>query len=203
MRNCGKIPFEVVAEEDVSRIGTNPMVNKLVKKSKYDLVCFLHDDSVPQGGFLDEAVRVMNTFPAGWGIVGFNDGIQDEDGPCTHWLAHKKMLKFFPDVVFYSEDYIHTRVDVELKEVAKAINRYKWAENARVDHLSPIHVKGIRRDRTLNRCYDKRAIKRDEETYQRRKRERVGKKGSNEADALQYHNYFIFRPGQALLVALS
>jgi hypothetical protein len=23
----------------------------------------------------------------------------------------------------------------------------------------------------------------------------VGKKGSNEADALQYHNYFIFRPG--------
>jgi hypothetical protein len=82
------------------------------------------------------------------------------------------MLKFFPDVGFYSEDYIHTRVDVELKEVAKAINRYKWAENARVDHLSPIHVKGIRRDRTLNRCYDKRAIKRDEETYQRRKRER-------------------------------
>jgi hypothetical protein len=138
MRNCGKIPFEVVAEEDVSRIGTNPMVNKLVKKSKYDLVCFLHDDSVPQGGFLDEAVRVMNTFPAGVGIVGFNDGIQDEDGPCTHWLAHKKMLKFFPDVVFYSEDYIHTRVDVELKEVGGSSQPHTCKGHKEGSHVKPL-----------------------------------------------------------------
>jgi len=48
--------FEIIAEEDVDRIGCNPMVNKLVEKTKYPIVCFLHDDSVPQIGLLENAL---------------------------------------------------------------------------------------------------------------------------------------------------
>lgn len=169
VKHHGKIPVEIVQEEDVERIGCNPMVNYLVGLSKYEIVCFLHDDSEPQPGFLENAVAHMRNFKDGWGCVGFNDMVHDKTGPCTHWMIHKKMLKYFPDGVFYSEDYVHTRVDLELKEVSKAAGRYKWAENAKIKHLNPINYKNIKRDATALRCYDHEALAQDRKTYIRRR----------------------------------
>lgn len=169
--NHGNIKFELVSEYDHKRWGCNPMVNLLVDRSKHEIVCFLHDDSIPQPGFLDEAVKVMKTFDGGWGTVGFNDMIHDEDGPCTHWMIHKNMLQYFPDGVFYSEQYFHTRVDRELKEVSKAAGRYKWAENAKILHLNPIYTQRNKRDMTSRLCYSKKNIRHDKEVYERRRRE--------------------------------
>lgn len=165
--------FEVVSEKDVG-IGCNPMVNKLVRKAKFDIVCFMHDDSEPQPGFLEAALKVMKSFPEGVGCVGFNDLMYDDSGPCTHWMIHKKMLKYFPDGVFYSEEYIHTRVDLELKEVCKAVGRYKWAKNAKVIHRNPIWDKKIYRDATARRCYDHKNLAKDRKTYIRRRNEQGG-----------------------------
>ena len=113
----------------------------------------------------------MEKFDGGWGCVCFNDMIHKEDGPCTHWMIHKNMLRYFPDGVFYSEQYIHTRVDFELKQVCIAAKRYRWAENAKVKHLNPIYIASIKRDDFSKKCYDSYALAHDFKTYSRRRRE--------------------------------
>ena len=167
-RNSGDVIYEVLAEEDKHRIGCNPMVNRLVDKSKFDIVCFVHDDSVPQKDFLFKAHRTMLEFPGQYGCVGFNDMIHDVDAPCTHWMIHKKMLRYFPDGVFYSEDYIHTRVDLELKEVCKAVGRYKWDKYARIKHLSPFYYK-IGLDDLHKDRYSPDSLRHDRDTYKKRR----------------------------------
>jgi len=167
-RNSGDVVYEVLAEEDKHHIGCNPMVNRLVDKSKFDIVCFVHDDSIPQKNFLENAYRSMRAFPGGYGCVGFNDMVHDIDAPCTHWMIHKKMLKYFPDGVFYSEDYIHTRVDLELKEVCKSVGRYKWDKYARIKHMTPFYYK-IDLDASYKRCYSAESIRKDRATFIKRR----------------------------------
>jgi hypothetical protein len=169
-----KVGYEILSEKDVHRIGCNPMVNRLVRRSLFDVVCFLHDDSVPLRGFLDEAYRLMCKFDGGWGCVGFNDLFHDKDGPPTHWMIHKRMLRYFPDGVFYSEDYIHTRVDQELKDVCEDAGRYVWAKDAKIRHMNPIYVPGGR-DRTHKRCYSDDSVKHDTLVYEKRKSLRRGR----------------------------
>ena len=169
-KNAGRVAYEVLAEEDNARIGTNPMVNRLVDKSRFDIICFVHDDSVPQKDFLFNALQTMKKFADGYGCVGFNDFVHGEDGPCTHWMIHKKMLKYFPDGVFYSEDYIHTKVDLELKEVCKAVGKYKWDKDAKIKHITPFHF-AIHLDEISKKCYSPETLKHDNETYKRRRKE--------------------------------
>jgi len=113
----------------------------------------------------------MAKFDGGWGTVGFNDLIHWEDGPCTHWMIHKNMLKYFPDGVFYSEQYIHTRVDFELKQVSIAAGRYRWAESAKIKHLNPIYDRETQRDDVSKKCYDHYALAHDMKVYSRRRQE--------------------------------
>jgi hypothetical protein len=167
-KNCWGVKFEVVTEYDFNLMGCNPMVNILVERSKYDLVCFLHDDSEPQAGFLDKSVSEMAKFDGGYGCVGFNDLINGENGPCTHWLIHKKMIDHFKDGVFYSEQYVHTKVDMELKETCESAGRYTWAENAIILHRNPIHFK-VKRDDLHRSCYNKENIDHDKKVYESRK----------------------------------
>ena len=169
--------FEIVAEQDVELAGCNPMVNRLVARSKYPVVCFLHDDSEPLKGFLENALAVMKTFDGGWGCVGFNDLVHGEDGPCTHWMIHKKMLRFFPDGVFYSEDYVHSRVDQELKDISAENNRYKWAENAKIIHHSRVNKGAKHMDFLSFRCYGKVNTEHDRKIYEKRKAERNSRSG--------------------------
>jgi hypothetical protein len=176
-RNSSNVIYEVVAEQDEDGIGCNPMVNKLVSKSRFDIVCFVHDDSVPQKDFLFNALQTMTEFPDGYGCVGFNDLVHGEDGPCTHWMIHKKMIKYFPDKVFYSEDYIHTKVDLELKEVCRAVGRYKWNKNAKIKHVTPFHF-AVELDELSRACYSLEAVRHDNATYKRRRKEQ----GANWAD---------------------
>lgn len=169
-KNSGDVVYEVIAEEDENRIGCNPMVNRLVDKSNFDIVCFVHDDSIPQKDFLFNALQTMTEFVDGYGCVGFNDLVHNQDGPCTHWMIHKRMLKYFSDGVFYSEDYIHTKVDLELKEVCKAVGRYRWNKDAKIKHITPFHF-AIGLDELSKACYSPETLKHDNETYKRRRTE--------------------------------
>jgi len=169
-KNAGDVEFEVVSEEDVDRIGCPKMVNFLVRKSKYDLVCFMHDDSVPKPGFLEQALKVMQTFDRGWGCVGLNDKVYGPEGPCTHWLIHKKMLQYFPDG-FACEDYRHTRWDRELQDVCTKHGRYKWAEYAVVGHRNPYVCPGAHFDETFLYGYNADNLKHDAEVYEKRRGE--------------------------------
>ena len=129
--------YEILAEVDHNRIGCPKMVKKLTDKSKYDLVMFLGDDTVPQPGFMSNAVKAMNRFQDFWGLVGLNDGIQDGERCATHWLAHKKLLDYLENREFFFTGYTHQRCDVELTEIAKNMNRYIYAKDAKIKHNHP------------------------------------------------------------------
>ncbi|HUS88458.1 MAG TPA: hypothetical protein VMW91_03665, partial [Desulfosporosinus sp.] len=59
--------YEVITAVDTDRIGCPKMLDMLTQKAKHDLVMFLGDDTVPQSGFLEEAVKAMDELPDGWG----------------------------------------------------------------------------------------------------------------------------------------
>ena len=67
------INYEIVSSVDEDRMGAPKMVKELVAQTKYDLVCFLGDDTLPQKDFLKNAVLEMNQFEGRWGLVGLND----------------------------------------------------------------------------------------------------------------------------------
>ncbi|MFH2075419.1 MAG: hypothetical protein ABIJ57_08750, partial [Pseudomonadota bacterium] len=64
--------FEIVSAQDHDRIGCPEMVKMLTGKTRHDLVMFLGDDTIPEAGFLKEAIEAMETLPDGWGVVGLN-----------------------------------------------------------------------------------------------------------------------------------
>ena len=135
--NSGEHEVELVTDEDVERIGVPKMVKALVAKSSYDLVMFLADDSIPQPGFLDEALTVMATLPDSWGLVGFNDGHHDGRYMATHWLADKRLLPLL-DGEFFHTGYWHCFCDTELTLRCTKLGRYAWAEKAMIEHKHPI-----------------------------------------------------------------
>ena len=129
--------YEIIAELDKDRIGCPKMVKKLVDRSKYELVMFLADDTVPQKDFLIRATKGMNNFDGLWGLVGLNDGMQDGNDLATHWLANKKLLDYLDNREFFFTGYNHLFCDRELTDIAKSIGRYYWAEDSIIKHNHP------------------------------------------------------------------
>jgi len=162
--------YEIVTAIDRERIGCPKMVKKLVDSTKYDLVMFLGDDTIPQRGFLIRAMMEMEKFPDGWGLVGLNDGIHDDSARCaTHWLAHKKLLDYCENREFFFTGYKHTCCDRELTDIAIEQGRYVWAEKAKLIHNHPIVDKKYDDD-DYRASYSRESSRRDQKLYLARKR---------------------------------
>lgn len=157
--------FEIVEEENPNKIPVSQMVKKLVEKTKYDLVFFLHDDSIPQPDFMKNALKAMNDFEDGWGLVVPNDLFTF--GKATHWLAHKKLLPLLDGEFFYS-GYRHSYVDDELTERCKELNKYKYCEDSKIVHNNPIINKGVSYDDDYKRCYNDSNVIYDKNLFKRR-----------------------------------
>jgi 2-polyprenyl-3-methyl-5-hydroxy-6-metoxy-1,4-benzoquinol methylase len=125
--------YELIIEEDISRIGAPKMVKKLVAKSASPLVMFLGDDCEPCEGFLTRALETMAQFPGGWGLVGLYDIERPGNHAPTHWLAHKKLLEVTGGEFFHT-GYIHQYCDNELCMWADGIGRYRLNKMAKVNH---------------------------------------------------------------------
>ncbi len=97
-----------------------------------DYICFLGNDSIPQPGWLYEAMMLMKTFPDGKGMVGFNNGYSP--GYAQHFVIHKDLIKTLPDEKLFYEGYTHNCVDNELMERMSSVNRYRWCPSAKVYH---------------------------------------------------------------------
>lgn len=168
--------YEVITEVDHDRIGCPKMLKRLTKRTQYDLVMFLGDDTVPQAGFLKEAVKAMGTLPDRWGVVGL--ATEDPAGwnEQAHFLAHKKMLEHLDGGAFYSTDYNHSYGEIELREVAMEMDRFVFAERAEILHDHPINFKGDLKDEDLHRVYSHETVKKDKRTYAIRKRKRMEKR---------------------------
>ena len=72
-KHSGGVVHEIVVEEDTDRLGCPRMVKRLTDRAFFDWVMFLGDDTVPQEGFMAEAVKHIAEFPDEWGMVGLND----------------------------------------------------------------------------------------------------------------------------------
>ena len=165
--------YEVITEVDHDRIGCPKMLKMLTEKTQYDLVMFLGDDTVPQAGFLKEAVKAMDTLPDGWGVVGL--ATEDPMGwnEQAHFMAHKNMLEHLDGGAFYSTDYQHSCGEIELREVAEEMSRFVFAEKAQLLHDHPVNFKGDHKDEDLHRVYSPEVFEKDRKTYAKRKRSRM------------------------------
>lgn len=167
----GYADLEILADQDVDRIGCPTMLKLMVDKSRGDLVVFLGDDTVPQPGFIGKALEAMSKLPDGWGVVGLNS---QPSKHAAHFLADKRMLPLLSGE-FFNTAYSHCWCDWELTDIAKEAGRFVFCEEAVVLHDHPIFT-GVGEDIDYLRVYSREYKKRDKLTYIKRKRDRLGDK---------------------------
>lgn len=162
-KNMNSNQYEIVTEEDIERIGCPKMVKRLVSKTKYDLVLFLGDDTIPSPGFMNNALKAMDKLPNGWGLVGLNDSKTNGNILATHWLADKRLLPLLSGEFFHT-GYKHTCCDMELLNRCKKMGRYIWAEDAKIIHDHPM-FKGEKFKDDYARVYSEEYIAHDRKLY--------------------------------------
>jgi len=163
--------YDIIIEQDTEGIGCPEMVKRMVAKTDNDLICFLGDDSLPQPGFLIEAIKAMLQLPDGWGLVGFND-LSGRQLP-THWLADRRLLSLI-DNEFFSTAYGHWYCDNELCDRAVEEGRYIFAPEAIVKHDHE-HI-DVENNKTLDswdEVVESPEFQADEQLYYERKRKRM------------------------------
>jgi hypothetical protein len=134
-------------EETAQRLG--PLVDALLYSDEYrgcskawndalaatagDPVVLVADDLLFNHGWLDAALKELGEFEDGWGLVGFNDGHFGEE-LSTHYLMSRRFIVEVLGGVVAWQDYKHSFNDLETTERARRAGRYRWCEDARVDH---------------------------------------------------------------------
>jgi len=164
--------FEIVTAIDYERIGCPKMLQGLVARAKYDLICFLGDDTIPQKDFLKIALDEMIWIRDGWGVVGLNSG----GNPYAHFLADKRIMEHIPGGELYSTEYEHCFGDAEIFDIANDIGRWIYAEMSIVEHKHPIFGTAPY-DKHYLGAYEGGKFERDQVTYRRRKLERLAAQG--------------------------
>ena len=93
-KHRGGVTHEIVVENDTERIGCPQMVKKLADRAFFDWVMFLGDDTIPQDGFMANAIKHIFDLPDEWGMIGLEarHGLLPARAPdgrpgCLRWLA--------------------------------------------------------------------------------------------------------------------
>ena len=160
---------EIISEVDHDRIGCPKMFKRLAEKSTRDMVLYLGDDTIPEPGFMDAALKAMESLPDGWGVVGLNT---EPGNDHAHWLAHKKMLPLL-DGEFFHTGYLHCWCDDELKDRAEEVGRWAFARDSRIKHDHPIN-NGVSDEFYEDVYGSQQKNDYDRNLYVKRKRERMG-----------------------------
>lgn len=133
-------------------------VNRLTHIANNDLVFFLADDCVPMENFLLEALKEMEKFPDGWGLVGTNDyrnhEVDRKDELATFWMGHKKLLPLLGGD-FFCPEYWHTFCDLELTQRCMELDRYIFSKNIKIFHDHPLAEKSRKYTKDLEGDYAK------------------------------------------------
>ena len=158
--------IEILAEEDVNRIGCPKLLKKLVDKAKGDYIAFLGDDTDPQPNFLRHAMCNMNHHLSGSGLVGFND--KTGRSLPIHWVADRLLLDML-DGEFFHIGYNHAFCDVELRKRCEEKHLYYHSESAIVLHNHPQWDRTIKRDEHYLRAYNKVLYRADRALFAKRK----------------------------------
>jgi len=107
---------------------------------------WLNDDMEVEEGWLQEAMKCMQTFPDKEGLVVFQDGIQDGRNACIG-LISRNYIKTKLNGIFFNEIYKHYYADTELFRKSVWIHGVKYCPTAIVWHLHPT-AKGIHKVKT-------------------------------------------------------
>jgi hypothetical protein len=158
--------YEIITEEDVDRIGCPKMVKKLVERTTGDAVMFLGDDTIPQPGFLKNAVNQLKSFKDNIGLVALNDGT-NRRMLATHWLAHKKILPIIGGEFFHT-GYHHCYCDNELSLRTQLLDLYAYCHDSVIEHDNPI-LKKTEMDEHYKRAYS--FYEQDRVLFENRKRD--------------------------------
>jgi hypothetical protein len=142
--NAGYDNYEIVVKADQmppNNEGAPKMLAKCVAESKGELVAFLGNDTIPQPGFLREAVwEMIRRFPDMDGMVGINDMYWKKGDVATHWLASKRLLPFLDKHEFFDTDFFHLGVDNLLQGQCEKLGKYTWCEKAKIYHDNPVLI---------------------------------------------------------------
>jgi hypothetical protein len=149
--NHGVDEIEILTLGDDGGKGCPKKVKELTDLSKFDLVCFIADDTLPQKDFLKYACRDMEKFKDGTGLVGLND-LSGRFLPC-HWLAHKDLLPMLGGEFFHT-GYHHCCCDVELMERCIENGKFLYSIDSVVIHDHPFFT-GKQADEFYIRAYSK------------------------------------------------
>ena len=76
---------------------------------------------------------------------------------------------------FFSTEYKHCHVDCELKEIAEEQGRFIVSKKSRIFHSHPMHG-SCKTDDVYKKAYSKENLMKDQNTYYKRKRERMENK---------------------------
>ena len=160
--------IEIIVEKDnfKNRQGCAKTLAKGIEKANGEYICFLGNDCIAESGFIKEAMIVMDKFLNKDGLVSFNDG-RHEGKLATHWVASKKLLPYL-DGYFFNLEYNHTYCDNELTERCKLMNKYAYAPLAKIKHDNPL-LNNEEWDAVLKLAYQQKSVKKDKETFDRRK----------------------------------
>jgi len=167
-----KLPCEKI-EMFPSRAECVKVINRCYSIGDEPLLAFLSDDMEVEKGWLQEAVKCIQTFPDGEGLVVFKDGIQNGRNACAG-LISRSYIRTKLEGIFFNEIYIHYSADTELFKKSRLIGRVKYcpasvvwhnhwaAEGRHKSEKDAIYTQSIplkKRDRTIFRQRAKRGFK--------------------------------------------
>jgi len=94
---------------------------------------YLSDDMEVEEGWLQEAMKCMQTIPNGNGLVVFKDGIQNGRNACAG-LISRNYIRAHLGGIFYNEVYVHFSADTELFKKSRTRNRLRYCPTSVVWH---------------------------------------------------------------------
>lgn len=170
----------VARVEDTERQGCPKILNFIVNayKEDYGAFLFLGDDTRINSQTIPAAVAALATLPNGEGVVGLNDGTENQ--LTGHFLVTRWFIDNVNNGEFFHEGYRHCFCDLDLILTAKLAGLYAYAEKATVIHDNPI-VTGPSSNwrENLANCDDKdlknayRHYAEDEKLFEKRKADRT------------------------------
>jgi hypothetical protein len=95
------------------------------------------DDLNWHDGWLAIALDAMNGIRGRNGLVGFNDGITNGNREATHFMMSRDFCIEYHGGVLAFPSYYQYYTDVESWHRAKKADRYRWAFQAKVEHMHP------------------------------------------------------------------
>ena len=107
--------------------------NRCYSIGKEAYFAWLSDDMEVEEGWLQEAMKCMETFPDKQGLIVFKDGIQNGRNACAGLVSRNFINKRLNDL-FMNEIYIHFGADLELFRRCKLINKVKYCPSSVVLH---------------------------------------------------------------------